>query len=189
MTDRLLEDRRKALEEQFFRKENEKLRQKLQAERTARENREALAELSGIRDEAALTQLLEQGVSAETLAALVLVPLVAVAWADGEIDARERAAILAAAADFGVARGSPNFDLLEGWLSTQPGERLLDTWTDYVSQLGGALVAGGRQVLREELIGRARDVARASGGILGLGTKVSASEQAVLDRLAKALAG
>ena len=187
MADKPLEDRRKALEEEFFRRENEKLRQKLRAEQEAKQNVEALAQQSGIRDESLLNELIDHGVSAETLSALVLVPLVAVAWAVGELDDRERAAILSAASDLGVSRESPNFALLESWLTKPPDPRLFDAWIEYAKQLGGALRSEGRDVLSEDLVGRAREVARASGGILGLGSKVSAPEQRVLDRLVKAL--
>ncbi|UCE85442.1 MAG: hypothetical protein JSU66_14035 [Deltaproteobacteria bacterium] len=187
MADKPLEDRRKALEEEFFRKENERLRQKLRAEQEAKQNAEALAQQTGIRDEALVRELLEHGLSAETLSALVLVPLVAVAWADGALDDRERSAILSAASDIGIAPESPNFALLEGWLAKRPSPKLLDAWIEYAKQLGGSLRGEGREVLSEELVGRAREVARASGGVLGLGSKVSAQEQQVLDRLVKAL--
>ena len=40
--------------------------------------------------------------------------------------------------------------------------------------------------LKSDLLGRARTVAEAAGGILGLGSKVSKSEQAMLEELAHA---
>jgi hypothetical protein len=43
-----------------------------------------------------------------------------------------------------------------------------------------------RQPLRDAVLRQAREVAEAAGGFLGLGSKVSASEQAVLDDLARA---
>jgi hypothetical protein len=43
-----------------------------------------------------------------------------------------------------------------------------------------------RQRLRDEVMGRARAVAEAAGGFLGLGRKVSAAEEAVLRELAQA---
>ncbi len=47
----------------------------------------------------------------------------------------------------------------------------------------------GVQALRADLLGRARRVAEAAGGFLGLGRRVSAAEQAVLERLAAAFPG
>ena len=93
------------------------------------ERRQQLQHVSDIRDEALLDRLLGLGITAESLAALGMVPLVWVAWADGEV----------AAEDF--------------------------------------------ETLRREILERAGDVARASGGLLGFGEKVSPTEQAVLAEL------
>ena len=90
------------------------------------ERRQQLQHVSDIRDEALLDRLLGLGITAESLAALGMVPLVWVAWADGEV----------AAEDF--------------------------------------------ETLRREILERAGDVARASGGLLGFGEKISPTEQAVL---------
>ena len=93
------------------------------------ERRQQLQHVSDIRDEALLDRLLGLGITAESLAALGLVPLVWVAWADGEV----------AGEDF--------------------------------------------ETLRREILERAGDVARASGGLLGFGEKISPTEQAVLAEL------
>jgi hypothetical protein len=45
-----------------------------------------------------------------------------------------------------------------------------------------------RKRVRDALLQRARAVAEASGGFLGLGPRISASEQRVLDRIAEAFA-
>src|SRR4029450_10355631 len=96
MENELLADRRKALEEEFFRKENERQRAALQARKKRDESKAALRE-TGIGDDALIDRLLDLGVAAEAVVALELAPLVAVAWADGTLDDRERAAVLRAA--------------------------------------------------------------------------------------------
>jgi hypothetical protein len=60
--------------------------------------------------------LVELDVHAETVAAFSIVPLIEVAWADGGIHDKERAAILKAAEERGIEIGSPNHDLFERWL-------------------------------------------------------------------------
>jgi hypothetical protein len=52
-------------------------------------------------------------------------------------------------------------------------------------ELCAALKPGEKRALRDELLGRARQVAEATGGFLGLGNKISPEEQVVLDELAK----
>ena len=63
-----------------------------------------------------------------------------------------------------------------------------DSWKrgeSYVEALSETLTPDARRTLREDVIGRVRQVATAAGGFLGLGRKNSASEQKVLDRLEK----
>lgn len=182
---RILDDRRKALEEAFFRKENERLRARLHAQRERSEARDALGRECGVADASLLDRLLELGIRADTVQALVLVPLAMVAWADGKIDPRERDAVLAAAAASGIAPGSPSHALLEAWTREKPPPELFESWRSYVAALAGRLAADHRLHLEEQTLGRARAVAEAAGGFLGL-AKVSREEEAVLAELARA---
>ena len=61
-------------------------------------------------------------------------------------------------------------------------------WKEYVRALGATLDAESQARLRQGIMGRAEGVAKAAGGILGLGNKVSVAEQACLDDLATAFA-
>ena len=186
MGDEFLGDRRRALEEAFFAKENDRLLQNLRQADAGKSGQDALATVSGIADDALLGKLAALGVGSGALAALSLVPLVAVAWADKSLDAREREAVLAGAAEAGVGEAGAARDLLNAWLREPPPPGLLSAWADYARVVSTSLDEAGRQALRDELLGRARRVAEATGGVLGLGRKVSAAEQAVLDRLAVA---
>jgi hypothetical protein len=178
-----LGDRRKALEEEFFRKENEKLRGQLHAQMEREDHRESLVRAIGISDKAVLDHLIALGLDGETVAALGLVPLIEVAWADGRMEEAEHKAVLAAARDRGVDDASPAGLLLDGWLSHSPPPRLLEVWTQYVKALSENLDAAERDTLRDEVIGRAREVAEAAGGFLGMGSKISQAEQKMLERL------
>ena len=183
MTEDFLAERRRALEESFFTKQNEALRLKLRQREQVRAKKEALAEASGISDEATLDRLLALQIGGETLAALYLVPLVEVAWADGKIEEDERKALLAAAEGAGMRSGSPSYELLAGWLARHPGAELLDAWKQYILTLTETMDSAAKQALKRDLVGRARSVAEAAGGFLGLGGKVSAAEQKVLVEL------
>ncbi len=140
----------------------------------------------GIEDPAVLDRLLRLGLSTETVAALSLMPLIEVAWADGRVDKKERAAVLAAAEQYGLEPGDVSHLLLEGRLSERPGSDLLDTWKTYVRMLTRALDRDTLTTLRGDLMARARQVAEASGGRLGLGSKISSRELAKLDELEQA---
>jgi len=186
MSDEFLGDRKKALEEQFFAKENERLKEKIRSQLQQHATRQALAQASGIEDDVVLDELLEAGVKPETWAAIELIPMIEVAWADGTLEKKERAAILAAAAECKVLPGTPPYELLESFLARRPDAKLLKAWGEYVVVVSARLDANGRNELRERILGHAQQVARVAGGILGLGNKVSPEEQRVLDELTRA---
>lgn len=183
MSDEILGERGRALEEMFFAKESEKLRQALQEKEEVQNIKEALSDASGITDEAVLEQLVALDIGSDTLAALSLVPLVEVAWADGTVDDNERRAILSAAEDLGINGESAN--LLDGWLAIQPGSEMLSAWKDYISALVSTMDTGARDNLERELLSRARTVAESAGGFLGIGT-ISSEEEDKLEELARA---
>jgi len=175
MSEGILSDRRKALEDQFFQKQDAELLRRLKQTNA----RKQLSEASGISDAAALDAISSAGIGAETLAAISLVPLVMVAWADGQLEPKERSAVLQAVAAAGLPAGSPAYVLLERWLSARPATALLDAWRGYVA----ALPAPVRQSLKADILGRARGIAEAAGGFLGLGSKISEDEKRVLGDL------
>ena len=182
-----MQERGRALEEAFFKKQHEQQLAKLRREQERAEAREALAAASGISDDPdLLDRLVALGIHAETLAALTLIPLVEVAWADGKMEPRERDAILRGAESSGIQPGSPSYGLLEIWTHDRPAPELLTTWKSYIGALVEELSADQKWHLEEKIIGRARAVAEAAGGFLGLGAKVSAEEEAMLAELAAA---
>lgn len=185
MSKELLEDRRKALEEVFFRKESERLRSELQIRRERENRAHSLGEASGITDQDLLARLVGLGIEAETVAALSLVPLVEVAWADGKMEEQERDAILRGARASGIEAGTPSDGLLELWTRERPPAGLMASWKSYIGAMAGELSAEQRWRLEETLIGRARAVAEAAGGFLGIG-RVSASEESVLEEMKRA---
>ena len=181
----VLADRSQALEDCFFTKQNEKLLRELREKKDAETQKEALSACSGITDESVLEQLVACDLSCETLAALSVVPLVEVAWADGHVHENERDALLAGARKTGLAEGRPAYQLFESWLAERPDPKLFETWMEYVSELSKTFTPEAKQVLTRDLLGRARSVAEAAGGFLGLG-KISSSEKAVLSELERA---
>jgi hypothetical protein len=180
--------RHRDLEDSFFAHPRADLRARLRAaESTRTRQMESLAEISGIDDVQVLEKLVRLGVRSETLAALTLYPLVAVAWADGRIDRFERAAVLRGAEACGVAPGSVSHDLLAGWLLQRPDAVVLAAWKALVRELSHQVTPEWRLVFARELLGRAREVADASGGFLAL-DKTSGEEERVLDELRHAFA-
>ncbi len=179
--------RRRELEDKFFHERDQALLQALREQRESKERKKALSEASGIANEELLDQLDALDIRCETLAALSLVPMIAVAWADGTIDPKERRAVITAAEQKGIEPEHPGHQLLEGWLRQKPDGAMLAVWKDYVAALTEVLNDTAIAALKYEVLGRARSVAEAAGGLLGLGSKISKSEQAVLTELEEAL--
>ena len=176
-----LKDRGDALETEFFARQNAKAVEALRVKRAAEESHEALGRALGLSDGAVLDALIEAGIGSETVAALALIPLVVVAWADGTLDDAERDAIERASEEASV--DGEHRALLSAWLNAPPDANLLDAWKQYIEALRGQLDADACDALRDRILGGARQVAESAGGFLGLGNKVSASEAGVLDDL------
>src|SRR5687768_5091475 len=113
MTKEFLGNRRVSFEEMFFAKQDAKVLAQLREEGERKAAVESLARASGIENSDLLERLVALGIDAKSWTALSLVPLVEVAWADGSIDEKERAAVLAAASEHGLHRTSPGYVLLE----------------------------------------------------------------------------
>jgi len=178
-----LNDRRKALENQFFADRDSQLIQQIRNDLAKKAARDSLIAASGIDDVDVIDTLIAIGITGETLAAMALIPLVAVAWADGKLSDSERDAILRAANDNGSADAGGTHALLESWLVNKPSNELLDVWCAYIKAINKTLTPQARSALKQRLVGNAREVAGAAGGFLGMGNKVSKTEMAVLDIL------
>jgi tellurite resistance protein len=146
------------------------------------------SEASGLEDKMLLDQLVALGIHVDTIEALVLVPLALVAWADGTMDPRERDAVLRGAEASGITRGSQAYELLDSWTVQRPPRELMESWRAYIAALAVELSADQRWALEERILGRAREVAQAAGGFLGMAS-VSREEEAVLKELADAFGG
>lgn len=182
MSEVTLQDRERALENQFYDKENKEKLAAMKRKLDAQHSKEELRKASGMTDDAVLDQLVALGLRANTIAALSLVPLIQVAWADGTIQDNERTAILQGAHGKGLEEGSDGYELLQNWLKRQPADELFVAWESYIKALASQLNDEQNRLLKNQIVGFAKLVATAAGGILGFG-KVSAKEEKVLHRI------
>jgi hypothetical protein len=181
--DDALAKRGHSLEEAFFAQRNAQLIEQRRRLDELEKNKEELAKISGIKNPKVLEKLLELGITPTVLASLSLVPLVEVAWADGELDIKERKAVLDAAAKGGFSEGSVDFKILGEWLKEKPSPKFLEAWMQYIEGLRESLTQAELDDLKVQLLSRARQVAEAAGGFMGIGSKISEQEQAVLKKM------
>lgn len=171
------------LEAAFFAGENSELLKQLRLRTDDERLRDQLRQVVKIKHERFLDRLVALGVRPETALALTLIPLLAVAWADGELDERERNALLTAAQQRGVVAEQIALQLLKNGLARQPDPRQYLTWKSYVRRLWGCFTVDERWQMRQTLRRSTREVAEASGGFLGLTSKVSEAERKILEEI------
>ena len=170
------------LEEEFFFKENKKLAEKYRAIQQMKETKEALAAVSGIDDDLVLEKFIALNLRPETLASISMVPLIEIAWADGNIDPKEKDAILNAVGKFGWTPDSLNYELLDQWLKNKPSSSLLTAWKHYVDALCHKMTNEEVAHFKKEIMAHVTAVAEAAGGFLGIG-KISAEERNMISQL------
>lgn len=184
----VIQARQRALETIYFANEDEMLLTSQREADRVRTRKDQIRAASGVSDEAVLDELVALGLGPPGVAALALLPLVLVAWADGVLEAAERAAVQAAARAEGLDRQPEAQALLAAWLRIPPAPNVARAWRHYAAAVAAGLTEAGRARLRQETVGRARQVARAAGGFLGLAGTVSRSEARVLAELDLAFA-
>jgi hypothetical protein len=188
MPDRdVIGERGRSLEEDYFRKKDRELVEKLRRSAEGLQAREALARIAGVSDPAVLQELQDLGFTPETIGLLPLVPSIQVAWAEGGVSKAERDLIVSLARARGVEPGSAADRQLDQWLTTRPP----DTVFAGAGRLIRAVLDAGSNpgnLDADDLVRYSEQVAQASGGVFGIG-KVSAEEKALLARIAAELKG
>jgi hypothetical protein len=179
---RTLQQLQESLEDAFFQEQERKILDRRRAQRQLEENKQNLAAASGIQNEGVLTKLVALQVRPETLASLALVPLVEVAWCDGLVTEKERTAVLHASQQTAARQPGMDHELLAQWLTHRPAPELFTAWEQYVHGLRELLTAEETSALQQEILAHAHQIARTSGGLLGLGA-ISTTEQATLARI------
>jgi beta-phosphoglucomutase-like phosphatase (HAD superfamily) len=181
-------ERGRAHEEDYFRKKDRELIEKMREAASAQQARSALGAATGLSDPALLQDLQELGFTPDTVVLLPLVPIVQMAWAEGGVTGEERKMIVELARARGVAAGSTADRQLTGWLDRRPAP---DVFTR-ATRLIGAMLANPSEartdLTADELIKYCENIAAASGGIFGIG-RVSAEERSMLARIAEELKG
>jgi hypothetical protein len=185
---RPLADRQRALEDAFFRKESERLLAAMRERETREAQFDRLSVVLGVRDAEVINPLLDLGLKEESVTALVMAPLVAVAWADRNLDNEERHLLLQAKSDFGIAPDSEAGQLLRVWLEHRPHEHLIDAWSAYVGELCKALAPAESARLREDIVSWSRRIAGALEKSFLRGGGPAKEERAVLEKIEQAFA-
>ncbi len=162
-------------EEKYFAEVEAQLRRELRVELDQKAHK--LAEASKIAatlavDDATLAaRVHELGFDGETARVFDVLPLVHVAWADGKVHREERTMILDLVAGRGVAPGTAAFRTIEALLEERPTDTFMH---ESIELLRAIAQRSGRS---HDIVQQCIEIADASGGILGLGRRVTSVER------------
>jgi hypothetical protein len=181
----LIDPSGRTMEDLFYFEKDQRLLEARKALEQMKETKENLSKVSGIQNEAMLDKLIALDIRPETLATLFAIPLVEVAWADGEMQEQERDALFKYAEKAGLRKKNLDPKIMMAWLKQKPDPALMTAWVHYIQSLCRQLSESERQTLKEEVMTDARSIAQAAGGFLGFG-KQSEEERKVLSQLESA---
>jgi hypothetical protein len=179
MSDDVGAKRQRVSEEDYFRKKDRELVERLRDAAAADQARKGLEASTGITDRVLLDELRELGFTPETVVLLPLVPVVQMAWAEGGVTPAERGLVVDLARKRGIGEGSPADRQLSDWLDRRPAQ---DVFTGALRLIGAMTTTG---VSGADVVASAEAIASASGGLFGIG-KVSAEERALLSQIQSA---
>ncbi len=188
----LLKERERGEETDYFRRVDAKLIEKMRARAHLSEIAQALADKLRVDDPELLRRVAELGLDRETGTAILVAPLVQVAWADGHVSEAERSIVLELAASRGLVAGMPAHDKLLEWLRERPSDAVFETALQVMRVGFSVLPAAERDERITSLVAACRRIAEASGGglvrLIGLSHGVFGAESTVLDAITTGLA-
>jgi prepilin-type processing-associated H-X9-DG protein len=187
----LLKERERGEETDYFRRADAKLIEKMRARAQLSEIAQALADKLRVDDPELLRRVAELGLDRETGTAILVAPLVQVAWADGHVSEAERSMVLELAASRGLVAGMPAHDKLLEWLRERPSDAVFETALEVMRVGFSVLPAAERDERITSLVAACRRIAEASGGglvrLIGLSHGVFGAESATLDAITTGL--
>jgi hypothetical protein len=181
-----LADQARKREEDYFRKRDRELIERMREAAAAEQTRKDLQAKTGLQDPELVRDLQELGFTPETISLLPLVPVLQVAWAEGGVSSAERKLIVNLARSRGVESASEADRQLTEWLDRRPAADVFERATRLIRAMLDRPGDTPTDVSVDGLIKYCENIASASGGMFGIG-RISAEERAILAGIASKL--
>jgi hypothetical protein len=182
----IFEKREMYLEQEYFRKKEFELLEKLKGVFQKKMDKESLRKASGVTNEELLDRMIDIQVNGEMMAAFQLYPLVEIAWADGDLSESEARSVLAAGEEHGIKPGTKAHEMLQQRLHRGPDPEVRKIWFLYADELRKTLSPAELDTFRSDLLERARAVVASTGHLERLLIDVG-GERRILTAIEKAL--
>ncbi len=179
MSTDIFKKRGTALEDEFFRKVDAQLAERLREQWKHERDVAALKRESRIEDDLVIEEMINAGIQPGMVQAMMLVPAIHVAWANGFVENKERDAVMSAADSIGITAESTTGELLTHWLEKDPGDGLFQAWQDYIIALHDVLDVTAYRHIHVAAVQTARSIAEAAGGVLGIHSVSVAEERCI----------
>jgi hypothetical protein len=179
-------DQARKREEDYFRKRDRELIERMRQAATAEQTRRELEAKTGLHDPGLLNDLQELGFTPDTIQLLPIVPILQVAWAEGGVSDAERKLIVQLARARGIKDASAADRQLNEWLDRRPSEHVFASATRLIRAMLDRPTEAIGDLSADDVIKYSESIASASGGMFGIG-KISAEEKATLAKIAAAL--
>ena len=119
MKPKATEKRRQTLEDMFFHEQDRRIIEQRAKLQQMKQTKASLARVSGIHDDALLEKLIALDIRPETMATLIAIPLIEIAWADGVMDNRERKRLFGYAEKAGLRQKGLDPEIMSAWLTEE----------------------------------------------------------------------
>jgi hypothetical protein len=189
----IFKERERGYEADYFRKQDAELLEKMRERARLQDVAQALANKLRVDNAELLRRVVDLGLTHDTGPAILLAPLVQVAWAEGKVTDRERDIVFEIAASRGIDSGSPAHTQLVQWLQNRPPDELFQTAMEVMKAGLAVLPPAERDEHIHGIVEACTRIAEASGAgltkLLGIGSGVTSDESAVLDAITAKLHG
>ena len=186
MTKDIFKQREMYLEEEYFRKKDFELLEKLKAVFQKVHDKESIRKATGVTNEELLDRLVAIQLNGEMMAAFQLYPLIEIAWADGDLSEKEATSVLAAGVKHGIRPGSRPYLMLEDRMHKGPDPEIRKVWFMYAEELKKVLNPRELETVRNDLLERARGIVASTGHLERLLVDVG-GERKILAAIERAL--
>src|SRR6185295_6495206 len=159
----IFQQRETYFEEEYFRKKDFELIEKLKAVFQKAVDKESIRKAVGVTNEQVLDRLVAMQLDGELMGAFLLYPLIEIAWADGDLSESEAKSVLAACERQGVRPGSKAYRMLDDRLHKGPDPEARKIWFLYAEELKKVLSPRELETFRNDLLERARGIVAATG--------------------------
>jgi len=179
-------DDARSREDEYFWKRDQELIEKMRRAAAAEQATRELGARAGLDDPEMIQELAALGFTMDTVDLLPLMPLIQVAWAEGDVSNAERQLIINFARSRGIAEASAADRQLSAWLATPPDAQVFTRSTRLIRAMLASGAPSQAGLNPDELVKYCEEIAAASGGILGM-KKISTAERALLTQIATEL--